>query len=199
VPLRRLISRVAQPCALARARTDPDAFAAFYDHYAGRVLIFFARRVLDAEAALDLTSETFAQALKNREQFRGQLEEEEQAWLFAIARTQLARYWRRGKVEREALRRYGVEVPPLTDAELERVERLAGLRDLTPHLLHAIAALPPDQRRAVHLRVVEELDYAEVAQSMGVTEQVARARVSRGLRAMARELAPLEATLRETA
>ena len=199
MPLRRLISRVAEPCALARARTDPDAFASFYACYASRVLVFFARRVLDAETALDLTSETFAQALKNREQFRGQLEEEEQAWLFAIARTQLARYWRRGKVEREALRRYGVEVPPLTDAELERVERLAGLRDLTPHLLDAIAVLPPDQRRAVHLRVVEELDYAEVARTTGVSEQVARARVSRGLRAMARELAPLEATLRETA
>jgi RNA polymerase sigma-70 factor (ECF subfamily) len=76
---------------------------------------------------------------------------------------------------------------------------MAGLRDLTPHLLEAIAALPPDQQRAVELRVVEELDYAQVAERMTVTEQVARARVSRGLRAMARELAPLEATLRETA
>ncbi len=199
MPLRRLVSRVAQPCALSRARTDPDAFAAFYDSYASRVLVFFARRVLDAEVALDLTSETFAQALANRGQFRGRLEEEEQAWLFAIARTQLTRYWRRGKVEREALRRYAVEVPPLTDAELERVEGLAGLHDLTPHLLEAIAALPPDQRQAVELRVVEELDYAQVAERMAVSEQVARARVSRGLRAMARELAPLEATLRETA
>ena len=199
MPLRRLVSRVAQPCALARARHDPDAFAVFYDRYASRVLVFFARRVLDAEVALDLTSETFAQALKNRDQFRGRLEEEEQAWLFAIARTQLTRYWRRGRVEREALQRYAVDVPPLTDAELERVERMAGLRDLTPHLLEAIAALPPDQRRAVRLRVVDELDYAQVAERMGVSEQVARARVSRGLRAMARELAPLEATLRETA
>jgi RNA polymerase sigma-70 factor, ECF subfamily len=199
VPLRRLVSRVAQPCALARSRTDPDAFAAFYDGYAGRVLVFFARRVLDAEVALDLTSETFAQALQNRGQFRGRLEEEEQAWLFAIARTQLTRYWRRGRVEREALRRYAVDVPPLTDAEIERVERLAGLRDLTPHLLETIAALPPDQRQAVELRVVDELDYAQVAERMAVSEQVARARVSRGLRAMARELAPLEATLRETA
>ena len=47
--------------------------------------------------------------------------------------------------------------------------------------------------------MVEELDYAQVAERMAVSEQVARARVSRGLRAMARELAPLEATLRETA
>jgi len=34
---------------------------------------------------------------------------------------------------------------------------------------------------------------------MGVSEQVARARVSRGLRALAQQLAPIEATLRETA
>src|SRR3954470_15333966 len=94
-----------QSCALARARTDADAFAAFYASYATRVLVFFARRVFDAEVALDLTSETFAEALQRRGQFRGRLQEEEQAWLFAIARTQLSRYWRRGRVERAALRR----------------------------------------------------------------------------------------------
>jgi hypothetical protein len=31
-------------------------------------------------------------------------------------------------VERAALRRLAVEVPPLADAEVERVEELAGLR-----------------------------------------------------------------------
>jgi RNA polymerase sigma factor (sigma-70 family) len=200
VPLRRLLSRVAgQPCALARARSDPDAFADFYASYASRVLVFLARRVLDAEVALDLTSETFAQALQNREQFRGRTEEEEQAWLFALARTQLSRYWRRGRVERAALRRYAVDVPLLTDAEIDRVELLAGLKELTPRLTEAIALLPSDQRRAVELRVVDELDYAQVAAHLGVSEQVARARVSRGLRALARELEPFEATLRETA
>jgi RNA polymerase sigma-70 factor (ECF subfamily) len=200
VPLRGLISRVTvQPCALARARADPDAFATFYDRYAERVLVFHVRRVLDVDVALDLTSETFAQALERRGQFRGRLEEEEQAWLFALARTQLSRYWRHGRVERAALRRLAVEVPPLADAEVERVEELAGLRDLRPMLSDAIGILPPEQRRAVELRVVGELDYPQVAAAMGVSEQAARARVSRGLRALARELAPLESTLKDTA
>ena len=161
--------------------------------------MFFARRVFDAEVALDLTSETFAEALQRREQFRGRLQEEEQAWLFAIARTQLSRYWRRGRVERAALRRLAVEVPPMTDAEIDRVEQMAGLRALQPRLLAAIGELPNDQRRAVELRVVGELECRDVAASMGVTEQVARARVARGLRALARALAPHEATIRESA
>jgi RNA polymerase sigma factor (sigma-70 family) len=161
--------------------------------------MFFARRVFDAEVALDLTSETFAEALQRRAQFRGRLQEEEQAWLFAIARTQLSRYWRRGKVERAALRRLAVEVPTLTDAEIERVELEAGLRDVRPQLLEAIGELPDDQRRAVELRVVGELTFGDVAADMGVSEQVARARVSRGLRTLARRLASHGATMRESA
>lgn len=177
-------------CLLAKAKAgDAAAFSEFYERYAQRVLIFTTRRALDVELALDLTSETFAVALATCRQFRGRTDEEEQAWLFAIARSQLSRYWRRGAVERQALCRLGIEVPSLDDAEIERVETLAGLHDLKPRLTQAIDALPRDQRQAIELRVVEELDYAEVAERLNATEQVVRARVSRGLRALGRALA----------
>ena len=56
-------------------------------------------------------------------------------------------------------------------------------------MLDALGALPADQRRAVELRVVEEeLSYAELASALDVSEPTARARVSRGLRALARML-----------
>jgi RNA polymerase sigma-70 factor (ECF subfamily) len=45
-------------------------------------------------------------------------------------------------------------------------------------------ALPQDQREAVRLRVLDERTYAEISQRLGVSEQTARARVSRGLRAL---------------
>ena len=51
-----------------------------------------------------------------------------------------------------------------------------------------MAALPPDQRRAIELRIVEDLAYEEMAAVLAVSEQVARARVSRALRALARML-----------
>jgi hypothetical protein len=37
-------------------------FVALYEREARPVLVFFARRTLDGEVALDLTAETFAQA-----------------------------------------------------------------------------------------------------------------------------------------
>src|SRR4051794_13352501 len=181
----RRLSRNRQP-AIARARDDADAFAQFYSGYVDRVVVYFTRRVLNAEVAFELAAETFALAFERREQFRGRTGEEEQGWLFAIAHSQLTRYWRRGSVERAALERLAVDVPALNDAEIDRVEQLAGLRDLAPAINDALHDLPVDQRRAIELRVVEELDYPDVAAALEVTEQVARARVSRGLRAMSR-------------
>lgn len=176
------------PCLLVRAQSDADAFAEFYDAYAERVLVFLARRVLDAEVALDLMSETFAKALQRRRQFRGDSTEEEQAWLFAIARSELSHFWRRGRVERQALARVGVDVPMLSDTDLERIEDLAGIQVVAARVREAMEYLPSDQRRAVELRVIEESGYEEIAQSLEVTQQVARARVSRGLRALAASL-----------
>jgi RNA polymerase sigma factor (sigma-70 family) len=183
-PRLRLI-RTASSSLLVRAQKDPDAFAAFYDAYSDRVLGFLARRVLDPEVALDLLSETFAKALERRAQFRGSSAEEEQAWLYSIARTELSHYWRSGQVERAAMQRFAVTVPMLSEAEHDRIEALAGLSGLSGALLEALDALPSDQRRAVELRVVEDRSYADVAAALGVSEPTARARVSRGLRALA--------------
>lgn len=186
-------------CLLAESRSDPDAFAAFYDAYAERVLVFFTRRVLDADTAFDLLSETFAKALEHRRQFRGRTPEEEQGWLFSIARSELSHLWRDGWVERSALARLGVPVPGLSDPEIERIEQLAGIGALAAPLADAMAALPEEQRRAVQLRVIDECGYADVAGVLGVTEQTARARVSRGLRALARELGEPAARLEDAA
>jgi RNA polymerase sigma factor (sigma-70 family) len=183
---------------LAQSRQDPDAFAAFYDAYAERILLFLVRRVLDVDTAFDLLSETFATALERRHQFRGSSAEEEQGWLYSIARSELSHFWRDGRVERIALARLGVGVPALSDPEIERIEQLAGITDLVPALQDAMASLPEDQRRAVELRVVEEHAYAEVATILGVSEQTARARVSRGLRALAQRL-PKPAAMMEDA
>jgi RNA polymerase sigma-70 factor (ECF subfamily) len=183
---------------LAQSRQDPDAFAAFYDEYAERILLFLVRRVLDVDTAFDLLSETFATALERRHQFRGSTAEEEQGWLYSIARSELSHFWRAGKVERIALARLGVGVPALSDPEIERIEQLAGITDLVPALHDAMASLPEDQRRAVELRVVEEHGYSEVATILGVSEQTARARVSRGLRALAQRL-PKPAAMMEDA
>ena len=170
--------------ALRRAVDDASAFDELYDELAKRVLIFFSRRVLDGQLALDLTGETFAIAFQRRRSFRGSTSEEQEGWIFAIARSQLTRYWRRGRVEREALERLGVDVPVMGDAELERVDELADSAEARARVARELDRLPADQRRALQAHVVEERPYSELAHEWGVSEQTIRARVSRGLRAL---------------
>jgi DNA-directed RNA polymerase specialized sigma24 family protein len=55
---------------LRRARQEPSAFTDFYTAHSRRLLVFFARRTFDVEAARDLTAETFAHAFEHR-RFRG--------------------------------------------------------------------------------------------------------------------------------
>lgn len=177
-------SRRSQEPALRRSADDPAAFDELYDELAERVLVYFTRRVFDAQLALDLTGETFAIVFQRRRSFRGTTTEEQEGWVFAVARSQLARYWRRGQLERRALARVGVEVPIVADAELDRIHELAGTAQMRERVARELRRLPPDQRRAVHAHIVEERSYAELSREWGVSEQAIRARVSRGLRSM---------------
>jgi RNA polymerase sigma-70 factor (ECF subfamily) len=181
----RPVRRRAPSATLARSKEDADAFHDFYVANRGRLLLYFARRTLDADVARDLAAETFAIALQRRRQFRGHTEAEAEAWLFAIARTQLAGHWRRGMAERRALEQARLHAPCAGLAELERIEELAGLGQLRGKVRRAVADLSPDQAYAVHQRVVCERGYDDLAAELGISEDAVRARVSRGLRALA--------------
>jgi RNA polymerase sigma factor (sigma-70 family) len=160
------------------SRTD---FNALYDANAQALLVFFTRRTLDAHTARDLWAETFAQAFASRRRFRGSSQEDARAWLYGIAHRQLAQLYRRGAVEQRALRRLAAEPPPLSDADVERLEELAGLAHLRDEVSEAMDQLPPRLREAIALRVVEELPYKEVAARLDITPEAARVRVSRAL------------------
>jgi DNA-directed RNA polymerase specialized sigma24 family protein len=62
-------------------------FAIFYRRYAADVLGYFQRRVDDAEAAADLTAETFAAAVVAQARFRPELGSAS-AWLYGDRRAQ---------------------------------------------------------------------------------------------------------------
>ena len=65
---------------------------------------------------------------------------------------------------------------------------MAGLGVLRDELRAALSQLAGEQQEALRLRVVEGLPYPEVARRLGVAEPAARARVSRGLRALAKAI-----------
>jgi RNA polymerase sigma factor (sigma-70 family) len=166
-----------------------DDFADLYDRHARTLVLFFQRRTYDPEAAVDLMAETFAAAFRDRGSFRGTDADSATAWLFGVARHQLSGYYRRGAVERRALARLGVQPRALTDAELERIEQLAGTADLRDEVARVLAELSTEHREALELRVVQERPYEEVARLLRISEPTARQRVARALRVLGRRLA----------
>jgi RNA polymerase sigma factor (sigma-70 family) len=174
--------------ALQRSAREPEAFARLYREHAEALLAYLARRTYDPDVALDLTAESFAQAFVGRARFRGSTDAEAVAWLYGIARRQLALYFRKGKVGRRALARLGIEVPRFDEEEQSRLRELAELHDLRAALRVELERLSPAQQDALRLRVVEELPYREVAARLSISEGAARARVARGLKALAAAL-----------
>jgi RNA polymerase sigma factor (sigma-70 family) len=172
---------------------DADAFSELYRREGESVLIFLTRRTWDGETALELTAETFAVALRSWRKLGALTPEQQRAWLFTVARRQLGRYLRRATVERRAVQRLGMQIPTVDHDDLLLIERRAGLPELRRALEQELARLSPTQRDALQLRVIEERSYEEIALQLGISQQTVRARVSRGLRALAHALEPYHA------
>jgi RNA polymerase sigma factor (sigma-70 family) len=172
---------------LGAARNDPQAFREFYDRYALWVRVWFTRQTGSESAALDLTAETFAQAWHSLRRFRDLADGSGAPWLFGIARNLLRQYHKHNRIETAARQRLGLAALAEGD-EYEAVDERVAARSLAPALAAAVRLLPPAQRAALELRVVPQLDYDEVAGRLGISQNAARLRVSRALRALTVEL-----------
>ena len=163
---------------LRRSRRSAAAFRALYDRHAERVHRFLVRRTGDEQAALELTAETFSAAWLSRARFEDRAGGSAAPWLFGIARNVLAQSVRRRALERRARERLGVALAVEPSSAAVEEAWLDGLDD---DLRAALAALGDGERRAVELRVLDGLDYGEIAEELGISRGAARVRVFRGL------------------
>jgi RNA polymerase sigma-70 factor (ECF subfamily) len=104
----------------------------------------------DSERGSDAVQEAFGSALRKRQSFRG--EGSLEAWLWRLVVNQ-------ARDELRAVRRS--PVPVLLSANGSTTEQDA-------RLAAAVAALPDRQRLAVFLRYYADLDYASIADTLGV-------------------------------
>jgi RNA polymerase sigma-70 factor (ECF subfamily) len=169
---------------IVASREDPAAFRLLYERWAERLLGYFYVRVRDPEVAADLLAETFAVAYERRHRFED-TGHPGAAWLYGIARKELAHFFRRRAVDRRALRRLGIAVPTLDEESIARIEQLADVTSQQPMLVAALERMTTAEREAVELRVVDELDYGEIAARLGCSAGSARTRVHRGLARLA--------------
>jgi len=170
---------------IAAARNDPDAFGELYERHARSVYAFFSTRA--PQAAGELTAETFAQAALSLRRFRDEANGSALPWLYGIARNLLRRYHASRRVESRARERLGMPARAY-ELDIEAANERLDAERFAPALSTALDSLPQSQRRALELRVVEELPYEQVADSLGCSEVAARIRVTRALSTLSRLL-----------
>jgi RNA polymerase sigma factor (sigma-70 family) len=178
---------------LRAARQDPEAFREFYDRYAVWIRSWFVRHTGSEPASLDLTAETFAQAWHSSRRFRDLADGSGAPWLFGIARNLLRQYHKHNRIESAARERMGMQVAAVECEDYERVDERSEASALAPLVRHAVRALPADQRRALELRIVHQLPYDAVAGRLGCSQNAARLRVSRALRAVTTQIRSAQA------
>ena len=118
----------------------------------------------------DLMAETFAQVVCSVDRYQGRDDASASAWVWAIGRNLLRRYYRRQRVE--------VSARPTRDAaatEAETPDEWRRLDLAVGEQLHAaLDDLPAPTRDCVWWRIVDELSYHEIATRQGCSVTAAR-------------------------
>ena len=173
------------PLALAIYHREEGAFEALISTFEKPLFNYAHRLLLDPHDAEEVVQDTFVRAHRalTRKYTEAQCRDLQlRAWLFSIARN-LSRNKRRGKRHEleQQMSENGSEmqvVSPLSIVcEAEKREDLGRLDD-------AIRTLPEDVRELIVLRFIEEMSYAEIAETTGASEASLRGKVFRSLRAL---------------
>jgi RNA polymerase sigma-70 factor (ECF subfamily) len=164
---------------------DTSAFDEIVRRHAPRLLAHARMRLSDRQAAEDAVQETFLRAYRAMPRFNGEFHL--QAWLHRICTNvcydELDRRRRNGIVET----RLGSEpIAEEIDSDPADEQRAEAMR---VRLGAALDQIPGQYREALVLHYGEHLPFREIAKRTGVSEENARARASRGRRALRKIMA----------
>ena len=144
---------------------ESNDIGSLYRQHGAEVLHYLARRC-PVDAANDLLQETFLQVVRHSERLNAVTMP--RAWLFGIARNILAQHYRRQPES-------AMEISPEAAAPATEDARLPAMRE-------AIAALAPELRETLELRIEQELSYEEIAGVLDVPIGTVRSRLHNAVR-----------------
>jgi RNA polymerase sigma-70 factor (ECF subfamily) len=170
-----------------------DGFDRLYRDHVDLVYRYAHRLCGEAESAKDLVQETFLNAYRGFNRFRG--EAQVSTWLYTIASRACMRMRRKRKGEPE--RELSLdEFVPTSEGEFRLQIPVDGLtpeqafqnKELREALDEAIQKLPKKYRMTLVLRDMEGLSAKEVGSIMGVNERAVKSRLHRARLFVRREL-----------
>lgn len=182
----------AEPCAVETPRA---AFDQLYHEHVDRIYRYAHRLCGEPEAAKDIVQDTFLNAFRAFDRFRG--DAQVSTWLYTIASHACTRMRRRRKSEPPQSHCLSLEsFAPTTDGDLRMQIPVEGLsphealenKELREALDRAIGQLPPPYRKVLVLRDMEGLSAKEVGTILGLQERAVKSRLHRARLFVRREL-----------
>lgn len=188
-PLDQVIQR------LRDGTAGEESFRALFDRFYWPLYRFFEHRRFSPEECQDLIQETFLRVYRGIEAFRGEARWEH--WLFRIAANTAIKALR----HRTAAKRAGREVLLEEEDEgdlpsaavqgggvtAEPLRQLLG-KERNELLLKAIEGLPGQMRRCVRLRLLQDLDYDEIAEILQLSPSTVKVQLFKARKRLQLEL-----------
>jgi RNA polymerase sigma-70 factor (ECF subfamily) len=131
--------------------------------------------------AQDLTQEVFLRVFRTLKTFRS-AEGSFGTWLARVARNLLIDHYRRTRQERvtDPIEEQLVVLEEKGATASERPDHALAGREASQILQAALRKLSPDLREAVILRDLQEMEYREIAEVLGIPEGTVKSRINRG-------------------
>lgn len=168
---------------------DEGAWEDLVKAHTRRVYSICFRFVGKDSEAQDLTQEVFLRLFRTLQSFRAG-EGSFTVWLSRMTRNLLIDNYRRTRQER-VTDSIEEQLPMLEERSMGVAGRADGLlagREASELLQGALQRLSPELRETVILRDLEELEYKEIAETLGVPEGTVKSRLNRGRAELARIL-----------
>ena len=160
---------------------DVAAFDALFRRWAAPLLRYLERMLRDAAAAEELVQEVFLRVHRARDRYAP--EARFSTWLYRIA-TNLALNELRRPRRRDPHHSADADDAPELVSGGAAVDDVVHARRVGAEVERELAELPERQRAALWLTAVEGLSYAEVAETLEVTEKAVKALVHRARSAL---------------
>ncbi|MGN0735089.1 MAG: RNA polymerase sigma factor [Anaerovoracaceae bacterium] len=154
-----------------------DSVDQMYRKHSRMIYAFLLSRTGEASLAEELTQETFYQAVKSLDSFKGQ--SSASTWLCGIANNVWLAYLRKQKRSGEIFSSDGDEACFTSSyAESPEDNFIRKADNLT--LMQALHEIKEPMREVLYLRLMGELSFREIGQIMGQSENWARVTFYRG-------------------
>ncbi len=166
---------------LLRRISDGDraAFASFYDHYSGLLFSIAVKVLNDAKEAEDVLQEVFMQ-IWNKADAYDPLLGKPVSWAVTLTRNKAIDRIRASQRRSKLMEQATVEANVSPDLSPSANEKLHG-KENAEMIRSVVAALPPDQRRAIELAFFAGLTQDEISQTLQEPLGTIKARIRRGM------------------